>query len=685
MVLVRRLAYVASLLLVPACGQSLNKAPPTVTEDLAGTTPTNARDFAMVDAKPSAMIDMAGFNTAGSPVVTIISPKSSDEIPTPTLTVSVTVTSPTNAVIDTSSVMVQLTPPGGTVLTAPLSPSATTPGQFTGSITLPESILSGAATFSVVASDVNGLMGSAEGSYVRDRGPNILFILPTTTPQKGGLITVQIIIEDTLHPVTDVSQVQVGIRALSDVTVKQVAGQLPFQVTGSFDSTTFTPPLDGAQQITATVTSSNASKTVTTGRQAFSIDDSGPLIDITAPNTTDFAPNPMSISVTVTDALSQLDTNSVYATIGGNSTMSVHLQLMGPVTQPATGGYSGIFIGTFDLRALGSYVYPELSIEAKDVLGNTSQLGEEILVDNTKPWLTMDGSIKLYVAKHPSGGTTWECAAPFQPLGTEALRDQQTLHNIQLLNVRARIQDQGNYAPGQDGIAYSGIDPSTVKMYAIPDDGTTALAVDTDADGICDAVNPVLVPTDELPQKGQVLSLGMVPRPTGGTPDYTPYSSPTVLGCDSFGDASASPPVPLCNYISSSLDYILYSSDAQTGTQVYTIGPVVADPNSLECLGRQLDTMNYFNEGWNCLITTATDMTGNSMASYPIHVCIDRGNGKCTTTSVPASDCTGVYDTTTKAIVPGNCSQPPVPTTTNPVPNPGTFPTNNLEVVHLPS
>ena len=31
-------------------------------------------------------------------------------------------------------------------------------------------------------------MGSATGSFVRDRGPSIEFILPTAAPQKGGIV-----------------------------------------------------------------------------------------------------------------------------------------------------------------------------------------------------------------------------------------------------------------------------------------------------------------------------------------------------------------------------------------------------------------------------------------------------------------------------------------------------------------
>ena len=101
-----------------------------------------------------------------------------------------------------------------------------------------------------------------------------------------------------------------------------------------------------------------------------------------------------------------------------------------------------------------------------------------------------------------------ECSQLFSPLGPtfndprfddtpEVAYEGAVLK--QIMGLRARIEDAGNHAPGQRVDYISDIDETTVTLFAVGSTPTLpVLAVDTDGDGICDDVNPALVPTSGM-------------------------------------------------------------------------------------------------------------------------------------------------------------------------------------------
>src|SRR5438270_16660 len=82
--------------------------------------------------------------------------------------------------------------------------------------------------------DTAALKGSASGMYIHDHGATITFVQPSA-PTAHGQIVLEAIIDDTLHPITMLSQVKASIRAPGDITLTQVAGALPFRVTATID------------------------------------------------------------------------------------------------------------------------------------------------------------------------------------------------------------------------------------------------------------------------------------------------------------------------------------------------------------------------------------------------------------------------------------------------------------------
>jgi hypothetical protein len=360
------------------------------------------------------------------------------------------------------------------------------------------------------------------------------------------------------------------------------------------------------------------------------------------------------------------------------------------------------FHGFYDIRALGThYVLPELSIRADDTLGNHSEYAEEIVVDNTKPWLTMNSAFQMRVAKQ--SGSIYECSILFSPIGDDAIHEGQPIPSsqpnpppnpdppvLQLITVRARVEDRGNWAPGLTVERVSGIAAGSVQLFAIPDTGAP-LAVDTDGDTWCDDVNPTLIPTTSVQMSGEALSLQLSQVGKVGFPDYTgpaQQPNPEPSGCNVLGEPNATVPDLLCPFARTKLTYTLQYLNNSTSSMVsaiWTIPPVDGTSNS-GCVGFQLDSLNTLPEGPTCFVTRATDAVGNTNVSYPLHVCIDRGGGKCVTwnPSTVANDCTGIWDKVQQKILPGTCREAPPASLSNLHPNPGTFPQDGTEVRQLP-
>jgi hypothetical protein len=390
-------------------------------------------------------------------------------------------------------------------------------------------------------------------------------------------------------------------------------------------------------------------------------DSTGPTITISSPAAGDFVGGFFAVKVEVSDP-SGVDPTSVIAEFGNINSTDI-------VLTPTTGNtYEGIF----DVHALAkNYVLAEISVRAKDKFGNLSQIGEEVVIDIVKPWMTMNAAHMVRVAKKDMTGGT-ECSASFSPLGSDSISDGEVVP--QVFYVRARIEDHGNEAPGLAVERISTVDQSSVQMFVIHDDGMTALAVDTDGDTYCDDVNPLLIPTaGPVVMQNEALSLQMAPIPGTGTPDFQ-FSAGTVAGCSEVGDTGTTTAPPrLCG--ATTMTYAHTYTPAMLPA-IYALPPVKpGDPAN--CVGFQLDAANQLPEGPACVITRAADKVGNVEVSFPVHICIDMGGGKCGGFVSTPSHCTGVYDKATMMLKTGNCVEPPSGTSA-PIDGPATFPNNEI-------
>jgi hypothetical protein len=296
-------------------------------------------------------------------------------------------------------------------------------------------------------------------------------------------------------------------------------------------------------------------------------------------------------------------------------------------------------------------------------------LSYEIAVDNQPPLLDLDPPADLRIIRFDTHTRRTVCSWPFDPLG-----DYRKLGDMpgdgcavpQVFDLRARIEDAGNRADGLKHPATAGVDPSTTGVYVL-DDTTQPLVVDADGDGVCDAINPRLVPTTTPPvQSNQVLAVRLTPVRTKGTGDFTPDPAlldPQVVaaypGCSPGAEVDAPP--RLCG---SQIQTAVIGTPAATGpdSAIWALDPITdGEP---WCVGSQFDSFaNQISEGWACVAAAAADRLGNASVSAPLRVWIQRRGLVQVATACPGPppgappppDCTGALNRQTGAVTAVPC------------------------------
>jgi hypothetical protein len=531
------------------------------------------------------------------------------------------------------------------------------PNTYSGSLDL-SGVASGDLLLAATAFDLAGKKGSTTVAVTRDAGPTIKPYDPKPPPKTyRGMAPIFFSVVNPLGgaafdikgtPTATVQKVQFPLNV--------VPGQSPptWQGMIDFHDPQFGQGLSGDQVLTITAT--NNSNTTATANLPFTVDEEGPIITFLKPAPGAFVGGVIDIQVQIDD-ISNVDDASVSASFGGANACPNMMQCSVALTRmpPNNGMQSDIFAGTFDTRQLpASFVLPLFTVQASDLLGNQAQQSEEIIIDNVAPAIDLDPPNDFRVWKYSSN--IRECSQPFDPVGADAANDGDVVG--QLIWLRARAEDRGNLATGQTVKFISTIDPATVEVWVIKA-SDAPLIVDSDGDGICDEINPALVPGMAITMSGQAVQVAMAPIGVAGSPDFEskPLTDPPVpfLNCQAIGEAGAQPPMTRCNIGADSPTYDLGYTDNGMEPAIYTIPPIAA---GITCQGLQFDSLNGVPDGPICVAVQAKDKVGNRNVSRPLRLCLDKnGVGLCdsqlyqqhNSSNVQASghanlpDCTGTF------------------------------------------
>jgi hypothetical protein len=505
---------------------------------------------------------------------------------------------------------------------------------------------SGSTNFVVEAKDSAGNASSKVVDYIHDGGPKIIFLSPNAPTAKGST-TLDVLLQDTLHTV---SKVKATIRVDGDVIAANTAPTMIsatlFQATTTIDfndTMKFSPALVGPQIVT--VEAENSSGVKNRASKQFIVDNAGPAIVIDKPTPGQFVGGVVTVQATLTD-VSPINASSVKAVFANDPTKVVNLTETAP--------NSGKYAGDFDVRQLPkTMVLPTVSVRADDVLGNHGETAEVIVIDTTRPRMELDPP---WIRAYKADATTAQCSRLFDPVGSEAVNDGEVLP--QMLSIRARIEDRGNWAPGLTVERLSGIDLSSVDLLVVPA-ANGPLVVSTDMDDMCDELNPALQPTSSITMSNQALAVRLVNIPRGGLPDYTerivsPAQKWQDLGCREIGDLSPTPPGPLCPLAQTLMTFAMPAyADPLLLSSIWAIPPVTTLAS--ECVGYQLDSLNTIPDGPACISVRARDNAGNVNVAPPLRICINHtgggATGPCAGFNPNTLNCTGKWDQVNQRVI----------------------------------
>jgi hypothetical protein len=602
-------------------------------------------------------------NVTGGPVITLVTPLPTTDVVGNTLTVTVNVTG-------SQIQKVTLQMPGDA------SPTTMSLASSHYSASHDISMIGTAGEYTVIATDLQNRVATMTAYFRHDAGPIITFIQPTA-PTVTGTLTVQVSITDNLYPDLNPENVHMTIAGRSFDLEHSDLGSSSLQVLtdmgggndmggpigfyATIDLNSFSPPLNGTELIT--VTASNVKGTSTSAQKQFAVDNAGPVIVIDTPTAGQFIGGAITVAADIGDTPSGVDPNSVIAVFGGGTDQSFTISLKLTSGNATQGTYSAQFNAS-SFPPASNFITPQLSIQAKDTLGNFSEQDEFVTVDTQPPIASLgdyDSTghlIPMYVAQLSSDGVTYECSQGFNPVGSDVPADKSVVQ--QLFSLRARVEDQGNTAGGQEIVFVSGV--SSVVLYGIPSGNDPAnppvIAVDTDGDGYCDKRNPLLTTVGGSSSSSMTAIKVPLITISGAGPGanfelLTPQPSPEPRDCPVVGDADiTTPPAVLCPSVGLPADFtyaLQYLNN--TTPSIWTIQGIIAG----QCAGAQFDSANYLPEGPACFIVESQDATQNNTVSAPLRVCIDRGGGKCPVGWL-VPDCTGQISPTTGKLTGATCT-----------------------------
>ena len=469
----------------------------------------------------------------------------------------------------------------------------------------------------VTATTAGGATGTASLRIFIDGGPVVTFLQPADAVYVKGSVVVTAMVVDNRSSLSDVT-FSIGQYQIAPSAINTHDSQ--YSTTIDFGS--FNPPLDGVQVVTITAINSNGNTSIASRK--ITVDNTGPAITGTKPDTGGLIGKIISIEAKVDDPAGVMKSSVIAVIAHGDIHFEVNL------VQGSDGTYRQIF----DTTQLPSYaIFPTISFRAQDVLGNESAVGHLLSLDNTPPILDLDPPANVQLFR--KDGT---CSWPFDPVGPDAIDDGSVV--TQLFDIRARIEDQGNLplTGSADYVPISTVDPGSVKALIL-DDTSLPLVVDTSdpPDGICDDINPDLVPSVSPQSSKDAQLIDMVPMAANiGAGDFTPQPGSLCSGKD------GNPPTALCDTTYSPLKnqvmtYLLAYSAANLPS-IWTIAPIVGD--GLRCAGTQFDASNNLKDGWACVAVEASDKMGNKQISRPIRICVvaHMDSTACAAASVGGSD-----------------------------------------------
>jgi hypothetical protein len=482
------------------------------------------------------------------------------------------------------------------------------------------------------SSDGGGACTAVAVDTLLDLGPGVRIVSPSASGAVfSGSMTVRYVLtalpvteSDTVDSVPASWQVVVAGQPIDSVLESQTDTTATFSATVDFDDPTlYETPLDGTYQLS--VSAANGRGVTRTETLEFTVDAEGPGITIDEPDLGSVIGGATDVVATVAD-VSGIDPSQVSFYIGSRKFDMVQVP-----------GSANRFRGSFDANQYPTTI-GEVTIDvvAVDIVGNERVASVTVELDGKPPVLSLDPP-RVREGKKTNDGI--ECSASFNPVGENAISDGDVVGTTAY--IRARIEDRGNPSASYK----AGLDYESAQVWILGD-ASKELVIDTDGDGVCDSLNPDVLPGN---QAGNVpaVAIDLNSLPPTGSANYLVgqiFESPGQYGVCVSGTATEAGD-PVCS--TTTTPRVIPDNNEPSGSvpAIFIKPPV----SSFRCMGDPFDWQTSLDgvEGPACLAVRAADERGNASVSAPIRVCFRKTitDGSCDifdSNAYPCSDgCTG--------------------------------------------
>jgi hypothetical protein len=574
----------------------------------------------------------AGIDPLG-PSISFISPtpatdpNSEDVITTANMTVRCHVErsdEPGAAIVDKSAVKLVLRDPADPAIMTSGVVSALSENEFEATFDV-KALPNGPVTVECTAKDVSSHMNTSSFTTLIDQGPSIMLNKPQDKKSYALKTPMSIEFQVAPAPVAEgddhatVESVSLSVGGVETAVTESTSTPGLFQTSIDFSDKTKFPVQPTAAQLQITAT--NARKpnaAVRIVRADVMIDGSGPTITVTNPINGSIQRGVVNLSVSVSDP-SGIMPGSLLAVI--NNKRYTEWSGMFPT-----------FSLSFDTNQLDTnHELTQLTINltAIDSVGNKTNppVSHFVKLDNVPPVIELD---PIPVRESRIVGPNLFCTEPLDPVGPNAADDLEQISHSKLF--RALVEDRTNHSPGAVFDFAAGVDVNSVELYMQPF-VEIPLLVDTNGDGICDAINKSddknvpdadRVTSDDDPTKIQLNEVKSTGQSFFAKPGFGTTTEPWFPECGFDPGGAEVQWGPVC--MNSDMYRVVVGRLSGFPSAVYAYQPTNR-PDDITCNGIDwnIKGLTRDREGWLCLAARAVDGIGNVGVSKPLRVCYDDG------------------------------------------------------------
>jgi len=486
----------------------------------------------------------------------------------------------------------------------------------------------GPVTLECTGKDLNNRSATTSLTTLLDLGPTITVKKPTDKNSYALKTPMAIEFQVEPAPLSDdddkanVESVALSVGGVNTAVTESSTTPGLYQTSIDFSDKNKFPVQPTSAQLQFSATNARQPNAPTRiARADVTIDGSGPSITVMSPANGSIKRGVVELVVTASDP-SGIEPGTLVATI--NTVPYSNWEGMAPT-----------FRQSFDTNQLDpahELIQLTINITAIDGVGNKTDppVSHFVRLDNLPPVISLNPP--AIIESRVSSNMTY-CSRPFDPVGVWAANDLDMVQSAKMF--RALVEDRTNHAPGAVLDFFAGTNPQSVEMYtqALVD---IPLLVDTNSDGICDAINKSddmniraedRVSADEDPVKIKLEAVN-----PGGGPWFAKVGT-APPGCPNDPGGTDDPPATMCPATEMLRAVPGRIQGKPPAVYAYTPSNRV-DEGACNGIDWNIAGNTRGREGWICVAARAVDNIGNVGVSEPIRLCYDNGTG------APA-DCSG--------------------------------------------